>query len=330
MSKSIVNAQHTITAKSSFKGFELSRRHYDISSFECKACPNVCEINRVKIEGEKGYLFYGGRCEKYDVRKHDASSFPDLFAFREEMLWKSYNDRSPVTARIGIPYIFFFHDYLPFWTTLLRELGLDVEVSPKTNRGIVRTGIENVLADTCFPVKVAHGHLKYLLEKGITTLLIPSFINVNTGEEEFERGYACPLTQTIPYASKVAHPDAKIIAPLVNLYAGRECIVRELMKAFRTFRIRRPHLLQALHAAEKAQEEFSAAIRAKGEEVLSSIQERTIVIVGRAYNAFDRCMNLDIPKKLTSLGVPSLPMDFLPLERFRIDDAWPNMYWRSG
>ena len=75
----------------SFKGFELSKRQYNISSFECKGCPNVCEINRIKIEGEDGYLFYGGRCEKYDVRKKKTSSeIPDIFGFRDEMLWKEH------------------------------------------------------------------------------------------------------------------------------------------------------------------------------------------------------------------------------------------------
>ncbi|TAL24915.1 MAG: CoA protein activase, partial [Nitrospirae bacterium] len=43
--------------QTSFKGFELSKQSYSVSSFECKGCPNVCEINRVKIEGEEGHLF---------------------------------------------------------------------------------------------------------------------------------------------------------------------------------------------------------------------------------------------------------------------------------
>ena len=82
---------HSSLPKTSFKGFELSKRSYNVSSFECKGCPNVCEINRVKIEGEEGHLFYGGRCEKYDVKKKKtASSIPDLFAFRDEMLWKEH------------------------------------------------------------------------------------------------------------------------------------------------------------------------------------------------------------------------------------------------
>jgi predicted CoA-substrate-specific enzyme activase len=321
---------------STFKGFELSNRPYEVSTFECKGCPNVCEINRVKIEGEEGYLFYGGRCEKYDVRKKDeAPAFADLFAFREEALWKEHLRRqSSASARhstvIGIPSLFFFHDYLPFWATLLWELGFDVKVSPKTNREIIRAGIENVLADTCFPVKVAHGHIKHLINSGVTTLFIPSFIDMNAADGEFETGYACPLTQTIPYAAQVAHPTAKLITPVIYLSRGKRYLVRELLRVFKSYGIKRKELLPALMAAERAQEEFFASVRAKGSEVLSALKEKTIVIVGRSYNAFDAGMNLTIPRKLSDLGVASLPMDFLPIEEFRIADRWPNMYWRSG
>jgi len=84
------------------KGFELSKKPYEISSFECKGCPNVCEINRVKISGEKGYLFYGGRCEKYDVRKKKMTSIPDLFAFRDEMLWKEHLQRRELHEKTTI------------------------------------------------------------------------------------------------------------------------------------------------------------------------------------------------------------------------------------
>jgi predicted CoA-substrate-specific enzyme activase len=169
----------------SFKGFELSKRPYEISSFECKGCPNVCEINRVKVEGEKGYLFYGGRCEKYDVKKNKKeNSLPDLFALREDLLWRAHlnyteklkakseksedKELTPHTSRltshavrparpkIGIPYVFYFHDFLPFWSTFLWELGFEVEVSGITDRKIVDLGLESVLSETCFPVKTGH------------------------------------------------------------------------------------------------------------------------------------------------------------------------------
>ncbi|HXX56746.1 MAG TPA: acyl-CoA dehydratase activase [Thermodesulfovibrionales bacterium] len=337
--------------RSTFKGFALSRRPYQVSSFECKGCPNVCEINRVKIEGEDTNLFYGGRCEKYDMKRNtETPLIPDLFAFREEMLWKPHNryleqkdmntsrgkregqdaGKGAEPRRIGIPYVFFFHDYLPFWTTLLWELGFAVEVSPKTNREIVRAGIEGVLADTCFPVKVAHGHIKYLIDNGVTTLFIPSFINMNPGNGEFERGFACPLTQTMPYAARVAHPDATVVAPLVNLQRGRNSLIDELRKAFRSFRITKRDINRAIDAAEAAQTDFFRSTKEKGSEILSSLRETTVVIVGRPYNAFDSGTNLTIPRKVSELGVLAIPMDFIPLEKFRIDDRWPNMYWRSG
>ncbi|TAN41543.1 MAG: CoA protein activase, partial [Nitrospirae bacterium] len=75
---------HQKQTGSLFKGFAASGRPYEISSFECGGCPNVCEINRIRVEGETGNLFYGGRCEKYDVRKdRTPSNLPDLFRFRD-------------------------------------------------------------------------------------------------------------------------------------------------------------------------------------------------------------------------------------------------------
>lgn len=346
---------------STFKGFELSKRPYEISSFECKGCPNVCEINRVKISGETGYLFFGGRCEKYDVRKKRTTGIPDLFAFREEMLWREHlerqslvngdhsltlsdagisgaNDRvaessparRPLLGKIGIPYVFYFHDYLPFWSTLLWELGFDVEVSPGTNRQIVGLGLELVLAEACFPVKVAHGHIKYLLDKNVEAIFLPSFINLNTPSNRFNRGVACPHTQTIPYVSKVAFPDMEILSPVVNLQRGRQFLADELKQSFKGYRIRKSHILRAIDSARNAQDSFIHSIKQKGKEVLATIQDNAIVIIGRAYNAFDSGVNLEIPKKLADLGTLSIPFDCLPLEQYPIQHEWPNMYWRSG
>ncbi|MGB9715838.1 MAG: acyl-CoA dehydratase activase [Thermodesulfovibrionales bacterium] len=343
----------------SFKGFELSKRPYEISSFECKGCPNACEINRIKIMGEEGFLFYGGRCEKYDVKrnKRDIASQPpieDLFSFREEILWKEHlqrkstvsnqqssiktNDKttyiSPIThsgsPKIGIPYIFFFHDFLPFWATLLWELGFNVEVSPLTNRQIVNSGVEAVLAETCFPVKVAHGHIRHLIEKDVDAILLPSFINLNRPDNPMDRGYACPYTQTIPYVSRLAFEGIKLLTPIIDLRRGTDFLKKELKRIFKPYGIHSKDISRALNIADSKQNEFIKEIKDKGREVLSSIKDKTIVIVGRSYNAFDRGVNLEIPRKLAELGILSVPMDFLPIEEVDIHDDWPNMYWRSG
>ncbi len=336
----------------SFKGFELSKRPYEISSFECKGCPNVCEINRVKVEGEKGYLFYGGRCEKYDVKKNrQENNLPDLFAFREDLLWRAhltYSKKSgvgrgevtsPVRSqekggqsrpKIGIPYVFYFHDFLPFWSTLLWELGFEVEVSGKTDRKIVDLGLESVLSETCFPVKTAHGHIKHLIDNGVDTIFMPSFVNLNLPDDTFERGFACPYTQTIPYSARVAFKNGKFLTPVIDLSRGDEFIKKELKKVFRAFGVRASAISRAYDIARGAQEAFLTEIRDEGKRLLSALKERTVVIVGRAYNSFDKGMNLNIPRKLADLGVMAVPMDFLPMEPSSIDRDWPNMYWRAG
>lgn len=327
--------------KTKFKGFELSRKPYEISSFECKSCPNVCEINRVKIEGEEGYLFYGGRCEKYDVRRLQKVDVPNLFKFREEILWnfhyKNKEERANIKElrlkpKIGIPYIFFFHDQLPFWSTLLWELGFDVVVSPKTNKEIINLGVENVLSEACFPVKVAHGHIKWLKDSGVKTIFIPSFINLNQ-DSEFKRAVACPYVQTIPYVSRAAIGEMDILTLPIDFSRGKDFLISELEKVFKKYKISRKDILRAINSAESSQKEFQKKIKDKGREILSEINSTknlSIVIVGRAYNAFESGVNLMIPEKLAQLGIISIPMDMLPIEDIKIKDDWPNMYWRSG
>ena len=336
-----------------FKGFELLRRPYDISSFECKGCSNVCEINKIRVEGEKVHLFYGGRCEKYDVRKNkQENKIPDLFAFRNELLWKAHNDRKELcvkrnglrdekfpdasrithhaSRKIGIPYIFYFHDFLPFWTTLLWELGFEVEVSPETDRHIIDTGMETILAETCFPVKTAHGHIKYLMAKGVDSILIPSFANLNKADDPFDTGFACPYTQTIPYLAKAAFQNIKALTPIVDINQGEAFLKKELKRVLSPYHIRTSQISRAFRAAQSEQEKFIKAIKDKGSEVIASLNKRAVVIVGRAYNSFDKGVNLNVPKKLADLGVISLPMDFLPIENSAVKQDWPNMYWRAG
>ncbi len=322
-----------------FKGFELSKKPYEISSFECKGCPNVCEINRVKVEGEEGYLFYGGRCEKYDIRKAQKTTLPDLFAFREEMLWKdhiNYLSKKPESQKlikIGVPYIFFFHDYLPYWSTLLWELGFEVVFSPKTNKKIKNLGLENIFSEACFPVKVAHGHIKYLVDEGVDLLFIPSSINLSKEGDEYQRGLACPYVQTIPYVTRTITKGVNAVSPIINFSLGEDFLKKELRRAFEQYGISKRDIERAMALAQKAQDNFTKVIKSKGLEILQkNADERNpiIVIVGRSYNAFDPGMNLEIPQKLSNLDVITLPMDFLPIEQINLKDHWPNMYWRAG
>ncbi len=49
----ILALEENHSGKSSFKGWDLSDRPYELTSFECKECPNHCEIRKVLVQGGK-------------------------------------------------------------------------------------------------------------------------------------------------------------------------------------------------------------------------------------------------------------------------------------
>ncbi len=54
-----------------FKGFAVSQVQYTTSSFECKACPNLCEIVMVRL-GRKVVGRWGARCDRWDIVDEEA------------------------------------------------------------------------------------------------------------------------------------------------------------------------------------------------------------------------------------------------------------------
>jgi len=105
--------EQTGLEKSRFKGFDLADRKYTVKSFDCKSCSNQCEIRQVTIEGEKEKLYYGSRCEKFDVKRQaekEQNTLPRLFEEREKKLLEGYDPERKAGPKIGVPYALFMHE----------------------------------------------------------------------------------------------------------------------------------------------------------------------------------------------------------------------------
>jgi len=196
------------SGKTNFKGWDLSNRPYELTSFECKECPNRCEIRRVTIQGEKP-LFYGSRCEKVRRGPHRKrrDDLPDLFKEREEALMASYVEEKPVSEDapiIGIPRLLNFLEIMPFWKAFFTALGFRLVFSDTTNKRLIAKGVEKIVAETCFPIKVAHGHLLDLMDKGVDTIFLPSLITMPSFPPRPGPFFACPYVQAFPYSVKSA------------------------------------------------------------------------------------------------------------------------------
>ena len=325
--------------RSGFKGFDLSQRRYEQTSFECKGCSNLCLIRKVSVEGEKP-LFYGSRCEKYDVIKRSKGpDIPDLFTEREKMLSAPYEgeERLPSDApEMGIPRILYFHEMFPFWKAFFTEIGYRVVLSDVTNKELIRKGVENVVAETCFPIKVSHGHVLNLMEKGVKQIFLPSIVNLKPSHPEIPNSSACPYAQSFPYAVPSAIDFKKsrvtILQPVLHFGFEREDLEKELIEFGKSLGRGPKRVRSALGKAERFQALFYQSMLNRGKEILDQVdaKDRLMVIVGRPYNSCDSGVNLEIPKKLRDLGVLPMPMDFLPLESVTPTNEIQEMYWRYG
>lgn len=324
--------------KTSFKGFRLSEVGYAIKTFECRACPNQCEIKKVSIKGEKS-LFYGGRCERYEKRTNSSSycNLPDLFKEREDLLLsfaKIDKNTGAYRGKIGIPRTLHFHDILPFWGTFFSELGFEVVVSDPTNKQILHQGIEKIAVETCFPVKAAYGHVFNLVEKGIDKIFLPSTINMPQGHHSSKSTTVCPYVQTIPYTIQSSihfeEHGIELLRPIIYLGGGRRKLECELLKLGKQLGIHRREIYRALDSAIYAQKRFEQVLQKRGEAILSSLDKKAIVIVSRPYNGYDPGMNLRLPQKLRELGILAIPSDFLSLDNAGKKEDMEKMYWSYG
>ncbi|MFA5795090.1 MAG: acyl-CoA dehydratase activase [Candidatus Brocadiia bacterium] len=333
-----------------FKGFDLRNRKYKATSFECVDCANNCEIHQVAFEsvsGEAGKtLAYGSRCGKFDdaetKKKRASLKIPQLFKERERMFLSigKPDTEAKGNIKVGIPRVSVFFDLYPFWSSFFRTLGCEVILSSETSRSIIKKGTENVLAEPCFPIKTAHGHILDLLEKGkVDYVFLPMQINMAPLNSDFERSYNCPYVQGLPYTSAssidYAKYKAKLLRPVFHMDRGSDEIAKTLKKMALKIGIKNKTLIsKAVETAFETQKKFHQWQDQRGKEILDGLKpnEKALVILTRSYNAYDPGLNLGLPEKIRQLGMQAIPIDFLPLANLgkEIGADYPYMYWRSG
>jgi len=325
-------AKEETRGESKFKGFRLTDVKYRMESFECHDCPNRCKVNRVFIEGEEKPLTYGDRCEKYSGKEgRRKKRVPNLFREREKLLFSKYSTQKG-NKKIGIPRALHTFELSPLWESFFTELGFEVVLSSRTNDRIIHKGVEIVTADVCFPIKVAHGHVLDLLEKGVDYIFLPSLIDFPQSDDRLHRTYNCPWSQGLPYFINSAIPlkeySAKVLEPKISLREGIDKALREIGK---TLSNDREKINKAIQVAKKVQNKFYQSLREKGNSVIKNLGDKVaFVIISRPYNGCDPGLNLDIANKMAELGMLAIPMDFLDLNPGTIAEDYPNMYWNYG
>jgi predicted CoA-substrate-specific enzyme activase len=322
---------------SKFRGYDLDRTTFQTREFVCKACSNYCDMKEITVGGERTY--WGDKCSDKFRKRAKTWHQPvveDLIAFRERALREGYRNGGRAGPTVGVPQAMYYYDRFPFWNRYLAELGCNVVLSGPTDRQVATQGVELSVAEPCFPVQIAHGHVKALLEAGVDYVLLPNVMDAEMPGDS-RTHHLCPWNQTLPYVLRVAPQLApraeQFLMPTLYPRLGQGYVKKQLARYFRRLGIARRRSDAAVEAAYGAQADFEQRLRDAGRQALTTLEqtrEPAILLVGRAYNLYDRNLNCDLPRKLRRLyGVNVLPLDFLPLDD-PVDDVNPNMYWHSG
>ncbi len=322
---------------SKFKGFDISKRKYNISTFPCTDCSNMCDIRKVEVEGEEP-LYYGSRCEKYDVRQDKTKiKMPDHFNFRMRQLMRRYIDVNvdvEPRGRVGIPRVLHFYEFFPYWKAFFESLGFEVITSDMSNHEIVESSLEKFEAETCFPIKIAFGHVDNLICKKVDYIFLPGIIKYTQSRQDEQGSYICPYVQSISntVSTKFDFDAAgiKFLGKPLRIDSNKALMINQLHGIIKTMGLSEREVGKALSKASRAYSLYRQSLIEEGQRILDDLRpdEKCIVIISRPYNGFDRRLSLEIPSKIRSMNLRVIPMDFLPLELQA--EELDTMYWLYG
>jgi predicted CoA-substrate-specific enzyme activase len=329
---------NAVGGHSQFRGYSLDEVDYRLREFTCRGCSNFCNIQEFEIEGEKTY--WGDQCsDRYRKRRkvEKAPVIEDLISLREELLFQDVVPEGSGKMKIGIPRSMYTFEKFPLWNRFFAEIGWNVVLSGETKKDIRDRGVDAVVSEPCFPIKVAHGHVDDLFQKGVDYIFLPNILNMETPFMDVE-SWVCVWGQTLPFVvmnSPNFEPlKERFLVPTIEFRKGFERVAESLSHTLNRFGCSFNEVKHALKAGYDAQREFEEKLRELGRnalEILTEKGEKGVVLLGRSYNINDRGMNIDIPRKIRDYyGVNIIPMDFLPVDDMDISSVTDNMFWSYG
>lgn len=305
------------------------------TSVRCGKCSNHCRLTVTDFGGGRKFIS-GNRCEKGAGNAKAKNDLPNLFEYKYNRAfdYTPIDGKSAQRGTIGIPRVLNMYENYPLWFTLLTELGFSVQISPRSSHAVYEMGIDSIPSESaCYPAKLVHGHIKSLLDAGITNILYPCVPYEQLEYAGAGNHYNCPIVTSYPEVirnniDELREPGINYMYPFVNL-EDRPSFVKQMYKTLKIFGVTEAEVRMASEKAFAEQKRFKDDVRKKGEETVAWLEEndkRGIVLAGRPYHV-DPEINHGIPELITSLGFAVLSEDSVAhlghLKRdIRVVDQW--------
>ena len=310
--RALLSGESTVLSLESLEAFKN-----EVRQIRCSGCENHCRLTISNFGGDRRYIS-GNRCDR-PVAGSQAVSDLNLYAYKQEKLRALMEKRTPDARRgqIGLPLGLNLYELLPFWHAFFSALGFDVVTSPFSSRGIYIAGQATIPSDTvCFPAKLMHGHVDWLIRQGVKTIFYPC-MSYNLDERLGDNHYNCPVVAYYPEVLSANMPSVREI-DFIHDYVGidhRKHFPRKLtailQKHFPDVTLR--EVRAASDAAYDAYDAYMRDMRRKGEEMIEAARRegrRIIVLIGRPYHV-DPEINHSIDKLIAGFGAAVITEDSL-------------------
>ena len=307
----------THTASSILTGEALDNLTMTTERDVCKLCQNHCKLTITTFADGARYVT-GNRCERGGDAKRKRSDRPNLYDYKYKrcFAYRRLTDKKATRGEIGIPRALNMYENYPFWFTLLTSLGFKVMISGRSSHELFETGIESIASENiCYPAKLVHGHIKWLLNKGIKTIFYPCVSYEENLVPNTDNHYNCPVVANYPVVIGANMPElreegVRYMRPYFNL-ANHELMVDRIVEEFAWANVTREEAETAVKAAYAEDKVFKHDVQQEGLRALAYMKEhncRGIVLAGRPYHV-DPEINHGIPETICSLGMVVLSED---------------------
>ena len=315
---------------------EILNMTYKTATTHCGGCSNNCMLTINTFPGGRRHIT-GNRCERGMGGSKTGRKGINLVEYKRRRIfdYESLPEENAPRGTIGIPRVLNVYENYPFWATFFGKLGFRVELSPWSSRKIYELGMESIPSESeCYPAKLAHGHVQWLVDRGIKTIFHPCVFFEHQQTPDAQNNYNCPMV--ISYAENlknnveaVADGDVRYIRPFLALTSEKIAADRLVSECRQQWNIPEKEVRAAVAAAWAEQMKAKEDIRAEGAKCLAQMEEaggRGIVLAGRPYH-IDPEINHGIPEMIASYGLTvftedALPIDFNPERPLRVVDQW--------
>ena len=315
---------------------EIARVEYTTTSRRCGGCSNNCMLTFNRFSTGKSHIT-GNRCEKGIGGEPHSKKAPNIYTYKQKRIfgYPSLSKEEAKRGTIGIPRVLNLYENYPFWATFFKELGFRVVLSPYSSRKIYEMGMETIPSESeCYPAKLAHGHIEWLIKQGVTTIFHPCVFYEKQEVKHAGNHFNCPMV--ISYAENLknnvesfSENNVRYLRPFIAFTDEKTAAKRLVRMCEEEWNIPSAEVKTAVEKAWAEQEQAKADIRAEGAKYLRQMEEsggRGIVLAGRPYH-MDPEINHGIPELIASYSLfvfseDSLPVNFDTDRTLRVVDQW--------